>query len=191
MPRLILASASAARKQLLESIGWSADIIAPMDIDETPHKKERPETYVLRIAREKARAAQKKFPGDFIVTADTIAAAGTRIIGKAENENAAKETMLLLSGRKHRVYTGVTVVAPNGKIETRRVLSTVNMKRLTPREIADYLASQEWVGKSGCYTLMGRAGAFISGIHGSFSNILGLPLYETRNMLLAAGYKKD
>lgn len=186
--RLILASASTGRRHLLESIQLSPDLIVPADIDETPLPKEPPGTYVVRLAQEKAQVVRKSHPNDFIIAGDTIACCGRTIIGKANDEKEAYRTLTLLSGRRHRVYSGVCVINPQGVERVRKVLTTVQFKRLDEKELRDYIASGQWQGKSGCYGIQSLAGAFIKSINGSVSNVIGLPLYETRSMLLGLGF---
>lgn len=185
---LVLASASSGRKGLLESIGLLPDAISPSDIDETPEKNEKPEELAFRLAVEKAQVAAQKHPKAYVVAADTIAAVGRRIIGKANGEAEAREILELLSGRRHRVYTGVSVVAPGGKQISKLVMTMVKFKPLSDKELAAYLKSKQWEGKSGCYGIQSRAGGFVESINGSFSNVVGLPLVEVKNMLAGLGF---
>ncbi len=187
--KLVLASASKGRLGLLKSIGVTPDVIAPADIDETPRTKELPKAFVRRLAREKARAIAPQHAGAVILAADTIAAVGGRIIGKAADAAEAREVLELFSGRRHRVYTGVCVIAPDGKERVRDVLTMVHFKRLETAEIDAYIASGEWEGKSGCYGLQTRGGGFVDSLNGSFSNVVGLPLVEAKRMLKAAGFR--
>ncbi len=184
---LILASASAARLGLLRSIGIEPDRIVPADIDETPLNKERPEHYVARIAKAKAGAIAAKHPEAIILAADTIAVTGRRIIQKAANQAEARAILTHLSGRTHRVLTGMCVMDPTGHARSQYTMTRVTFKRLSEEELERYLAAEHWQGKSGCYGIQGAAGAFIARINGSFSNVVGLPLVECRGMLLAAG----
>ncbi len=190
-PLLILASASKGRLELLRSIGLEPDIIAPADIDETPQKNELPSDFVKRISQEKALTIQKTHPNSFIIAADTIASCGRRIIGKVDNENDARKTLELLSGRRHKVITGICIINPEGTIKNRVITTTVKFKRLEKKELDRYLKSEEWRGKSGCYGMQTHAGGFIISINGSFSNVIGLPLVETKNMLLGLGFSED
>lgn len=185
---LILASASPARKGLLESIGLMPDEILPADIDETPHKGELPKDYVLRVAEAKAKHIHTQRPQAYIIAADTIGVVGRRILMKEETVEGARKMLQLLSGRRHRVYSGVCVIAPDGKIRRRRVETMVQFKRLEPQELEEYLDSGQWQGKSGCYGIQSRAGGFIAAINGSFSNVVGLPLVETKAMLKGLGW---
>ncbi len=176
---LILASASPRRLELLKSIGIAPDKVVPAEIDETPLKHELPEAYVLRLAAEKAQAVAGKHPEAVILAADTVVACGRRLLMKAEDEAQARKFLTLLSGRRHRVYTGIAVIAPHKPLRVRACLTQVKFKRLEEREIAQYLASREWEGKAGGYAIQGLASAFIPSISGSYSNVVGLPLHET------------
>jgi septum formation protein len=184
--RLVLASASPRRLDLLARIGVVPDEIAPADIDETPRPGELPARYAERIAAEKAAAVPR--PGALVLAADTVVAAGRRILGKAEDDAAARRTLALLSGRRHRVHSAVTLVDAEGRAHHRLSTSIVTFKRLSDEEIAAYLASGEWRGKAGAYAIQGRAEALIRAVSGSHSGIVGLPLYETRALLRSAGY---
>jgi septum formation protein len=184
--RLILASASPRRLDLLARIGVVPDSVAPADIDETPLKGELPIPYAKRIAAAKARAIAQ--PGALVLAADTVVAAGRRILPKAETEAEARAALSLLSGRRHRVHSAVTLIDADGKARHRIASSTVAFKHLGEEELAAYLASGEWQGKAGGYAIQGRAEALIRMLSGSWSNVVGLPLYETRALLRAAGY---
>ncbi len=185
---LILASASPRRRELLARMGIVPDAIVPADIDEEPRKGEIPKPHALRLALGKAQEVAPKHKDAFILSADTVVGVGRRILPKAENVNTAKYCLDLLSGRAHRVFTGICLITPDGR-ETSRVVETrLKMKRLSNIEIALYLDSGEWDGKAGGYGIQGLAGAFISHISGSYSNVVGLPVYETRNMLIGAKY---
>ena len=187
-PHLILASASPRRSELLARIGIVPDEIIPADIDETPAKAELPKPYALRLATEKAQAVFKDHKQSYILAADTVVAVGRRILEKPADEAQARNFLDLMSGRSHRVYTGVCVIAPGGKTANRAVETRLKMKRLSETEIKAYLASGEWQGKAGGYGIQGLAGAYIAHITGSYTNVVGLPVYETRNMLIGAGY---
>lgn len=179
--KLILASASPQRKELLGNVGIVPDEIIPADIDETPFKNEKPRDYVKRVAIAKAEEVAKNNDG-IILAADTIAAVGTRIIGKAADEAEARKHISLMAGRKHTVYTGVCVIA--GEKRSVKVVETkVRFKKLTPQELDWYIATGEWKGRSGSFTLMGAASAFIESVHGSHTNVIGLPVCEVRNIL--------
>lgn len=179
---LILASASPRRKDLLAQIGIIPDQIIPADIDETPLPQELPRTYVAHLAKEKASLIACKYPEAIILAADTIVACGRRILGKPETIKEAEKMLRLLSGRRHRVYTAICVMQGT-KLRQRTVMTQVQFKRLSDVEIADYLKSGEWDGKAGGYAIQGRAAAFIPAIHGSYSNVVGLPLAETTALL--------
>jgi septum formation protein len=180
---LILASASPRRRELLAQVGIVPDKIIPADIDETPHKDELPLPYVQRMADEKAAAVVAQFPNDTVLAADTIVMLGRRILGKPVDAKDAQRMLALISGRRHKVCTAVTVITPTQKPRSRVVQTTVQFKRLTASDINWYIASGEWEGKAGAYAIQGRAEVFVMAIHGSFSNVVGLPLYETANLL--------
>lgn len=185
---LILASASPRRLELLAQIGIVPDRVSPTDIDETRRKDESPRELALRLAREKASACAGE--GAYVLAADTVVALGQRNLEKAADEAEAATFLRLLSGRAHQCITGVAVRAPDGRIASRAVLARVKMKRLTEQEIAAYLASGEWKGKAGGYGIQGAAGAFVTAINGSYTAIVGLPLYETASMLEGLGYRR-
>jgi septum formation protein len=189
MPTLVLASASPRRLQLLRQIGIAPDMIDPADIDETPAKGELPGPHVERLAVAKARAVQPRHPGAFILAADTVVACGRRILPKAEDEATARACLTLLSGRRHRVHGGVALLTPGGDLALRVVQSRVAFKRLSEPEIAAYLHSGEWHGKAGGYAIQGRAAALIPWMSGSYSNVVGLPLFETVQLLAGRGYR--
>ncbi len=184
--RLILGSASPRRRELLAQIGVTPDAIAAPEIDETPAGGERPRDYCRRMAREKI-AAIPAGPKDLVLCADTTVALGLRILGKPENRGDAERMLGLLSGRRHRVITAVAL-ARGERLWQREAVSVVRMKSLSRAEIASFLASGEWRGKAGAYGIQGLAGAMIPWITGSFTGIVGLPLTETANLLVAAGY---
>lgn len=189
MQKLVLASASPRRLDLLRQIGIVPDYIEPADIDETPRRGELPAGHVVRLAEEKARAVQPRHSDAFILAADTVVACGRRILPKAEDELTARGCLALLSGRRHRVYGGVALLMPGGDVAIRRVVSQVAFKRLSEDEVTAYIASGEWQGKAGGYAIQGRAAALISWIAGSYSNVVGLPLYETAQLLSGRGYR--
>lgn len=193
-PRLVLASASPRRLALLEQAGLKPDALLPTDLDETPRKNERPRDLARRLAREKAEAAlaavrrTPELEGAFIVAADTVVALGRRILPKPEVVEEAAECLRLLSGRAHRVYTGVAMVTPRGAVRERLVETRLRFKRLSDTDLESYLASGEWRGKAGGYAAQGLAGSFILKIVGSHSSVVGLPLYETCALLEGEGY---
>ncbi len=189
VPLLVLASASPRRLMLLRQIGIEPDRVDPADIDETPHPGEIPSDHVLRLAAAKVRAVAPRHPGAFILAADTVVACGRRILPKAQDEATARSCLELLSGRRHRVHGGLALSGHDGALTLRRVTSRVAFKRLSAAEIRDYLASGEWHGKAGGYAIQGRAAALIPWISGSYSNIVGLPLYETAQLLAGRGYR--
>jgi septum formation protein len=183
MPWLILASSSPRRLDLLAQIGISPDKIVPADIDETPLKNELPTALVQRLGIAKAAAVAPDYPGAYILGCDTVVAVGRRILNKAQTEEEAQRFLTLLSGRRHRVLSGLSVIGPTGKNHHRLVSTTVAFKRLEKSEIDAYIASGEWRGKAGGYAVQGRAVAFVRKIIGSHSNIVGLPLFETAQLL--------
>ena len=184
--RLILASGSPRRLELLARLGIVPDAVIPADVDETAHKGELPIPYARRVAAAKAAAIGE--PGALILAADTVVAAGRRILPKAESEDEARFCLRLLSGRRHRVHCAVTLIDAEGKARHRLSSSIVVFKRLSGEEIETYLARGEWRGKAGGYAIQGSAEALVGTISGSFSGVMGLPLYETRTLLRAAGY---
>lgn len=186
---LILASASPRRLDLLAQIGIRPDAVDPADIDETVRPRELPGPHALRLAREKALAVAARHPDAFVLGADTVVACGRRVLPKAEDEATARRCLELLSGRRHRVYGGVALVAPNGRLTQRLVETVVAFKRLAPEEIAAYLASGEWRGKAGGYAIQGRAARFVRWLSGSYSNVVGLPLFETAALLEGSGFR--
>ncbi len=186
--RLVLASASPRRLDLLARICVTPDAVVPADIDETPLKGERPADYAVRMADEKAQAIAATEPLALVLAADTVVAAGRRILPKTEDGEEARKTLLLLSGRRHRVHTAVTMIAGDGAERHRLSTTIVAFKRFSDAELDDYLASGEWRGKAGAYAIQGRAEALIRQISGSHSGVVGLPLFETRALLTAAGY---
>jgi septum formation protein len=186
--RLVLASASPRRLALLEQIGLKPDLVAPSEIDESPLKQERPRQLALRLAVEKGRAARAAHDGDFVLSADTVVACGRRILPKAETGEEARACLNLLSGRAHDVITGVAVCAPDGREASRVVESRVTFKCLSREEMEGYVACGEWRGKAGGYGIQGAAAALITDIAGSYSSIVGLPLYETACLLEGLGY---
>jgi len=188
-PLLVLASASPRRLDLLRQIGIEPDRIDPADIDEIVQPGELPPSHAMRLAEEKARAVMPRHPGAFILAADTVVACGRRILPKPADPATARSCLELLSGRRHRVHSGIAVVDPNERLTLRRVDSHVAFKRLSEAEIAAYLRSGEWQGKAGGYAIQGRAAALIRWVSGSYSNVVGLPLFETAQLLTGRGYR--
>ena len=183
---LVLASASPRRLALLAQIGIVPDRVISPDIDETPLKDELPRDHARRLARAKAEAVGAT--DGFVLAADTVVAVGRRILPKAETEAEARRCLALLSGRRHRVITAVVLRSPDGRQGERLVQSVVAFARLTSRQVDDYLASGEWRGKAGGYAVQGRAAAFVAFLSGSYSNVVGLPLFETAQLLRGVGW---
>ncbi|MBI4274144.1 MAG: Maf-like protein [Rhizobiales bacterium] len=193
-PKLVLASGSPRRLSLINQAGIEPDALQPADIDETPKKGELPRACANRLARAKAEAAlaavriDEQLRGSFIIAADTVVAVGRRILPKAEMLDEAAQCLRLLSGRNHRVHTAICMVTPKEAFRQRLVETRVRFKRLSDADIEAYLASGEWRGKAGGYAAQGLAGSFIVKIVGSYSNVVGLPLYETTSLLSGEGY---
>jgi septum formation protein len=190
-PPLVLASASPRRVELLSQVGISPDCIDPAHIDEAPLADELPPAHAMRLAEEKARVVVQRHPGAFVLAADTVVACGRRILPKTEDEASARSCLELLSGRRHRVHGGIALASPDGRFSSRRVDSQVAFKRLSEAEIAAYLRSGEWCGKAGGYSIQGRAAALIRWVSGSYSNVVGLPLFETFQLLAGRGYRSS
>jgi septum formation protein len=190
-PRLVLASASPRRLELLRQIGIEPDAVDPADIDESVLKDELPPAHARRLALAKARAVRERDPKSFILAADTVVACGRRILPKAEDRETARRCLALLSGRRHRVLGAIVVLAPDGRRADRLVRTIVTFQRLPERRISAYLDSGEWMGKAGGYAIQGRAAAFVSALNGSYSNVVGLPLHESAQLLSGLGYPVD
>ncbi len=188
MANLILASASPRRLQLLEQIKITPNLIIPADIDESVQAKELPTAYAQRMSVTKATKIADKEQDAFILAADTVVACGRRVLPKAESVDTARTCLNLLSGRRHKVIGGITIIDPKGRVNTRVVQTTVALKRLSLVEIENYLDSEEWDGKAGGYAIQGLAASYIKFISGSYSNVVGLSLYDTSQMLLGMGY---
>jgi nucleoside triphosphate pyrophosphatase len=188
-PTLVLASASPRRRDLLAQIGIVPDAVDPADLDETPRPREMPGPHAARLAGEKAAAVAVRHPDACVLAADTVVACGQRILPKPEEPGEARRCLRLLSGRAHRVYGGVCILAPGGTARRRLVQTVVRFKRLEAAEIEDYLASGEWQGKAGGYAIQGRAAAFVRSINGSYSNVVGLPLFEVAQILKGLGWR--
>lgn len=193
-PRFVLASASPRRLDLLGRLGLVPDEVDPAEIDEIPAKDELPAAYAARMAAEKARTVASRHPDAVVLAADTVVAVGRRILPKAEDPMTARGCLQMLSGRRHRVFGGVTVIRPQGladgngvKEHDRLVQTTVSFKRLEAQEIDSYIASDEWRGKAGGYAIQGRAEGLVRFVSGSYSNIVGLPLFEVRQVLKPLG----
>jgi septum formation protein len=185
-PTLVLASASPRRLALLAQIGITPDRVVAADIDETPCRDESPRAHAARLARAKAAAMVE--PSSYVLAADTVVAVGTRILPKTETVEQARRCLALQSGRRHRVATAVVLLAPDGRRGERLVQSVVGFARLTERQVAAYLASGEWHGKAGGYAVQGRAAAFVRFLSGSYSGVVGLPLFETAQLLRGLGW---
>jgi septum formation protein len=185
-PKLSLASASPRRRELLARLGIEPARVVHTDIDETPGRGELPRTYAQRMAREKAATAAD--PNGFVLAGDTVVAVGRRILPKAEDEATARACLELLSGRRHRVLSAVVLLAPDGTLRERLSETAVRFKRLSGEEIGAYLEGGEWRGKAGGYAIQGSAEGLIAWISGSHSGVVGLPLFETRALLMAAGF---
>ena len=190
LPDLILASASPRRVDLLNQIGVVPDLIIPANIDETPLSAELPRQLVERLSTSKAISVSKKNVGSFVLGADTLVACGRRILSKAETLEQARSFLELLSGRRHRVISGLAIVSPEGKVYKRTVETHVTFKRLSLEDLDLYLASGEWRDKAGAYAIQGLAAKFIRAINGSYSNVVGLPLFETSQLLEGIGFSR-
>lgn len=193
-PPLILASASPRRRDLLATLYVRPDGISPADIDESVLSGELPRPYGQRVARQKAQKiyTDRQESGQaptIILAADTVVGVGRRILPKTETEDEARMCLALMSGRAHRVFTAVAIIDAEGMLREKCVETRLKMKRLSEDEIKFYLKSGEWNGKAGGYGIQGYAGAFITHLSGSYSNVVGLPVAETRNLLLASGYQ--
>lgn len=187
MTKLILASASPRRRQLLGQIGVTPDDVSPADIDETPRPGELPRVYAERLGLEKAQAVHA--PGQYTLAGDTVVALGRRILPKAETDTEVRDCLASISGRAHRVLTSVCVIGPQGQMASRLSDTRVIVKRLSTREIEAYIESEEGLGKAGGYAIQGRFGAHIKQISGSYTGVMGLPVYETANLLEGLGYR--
>jgi septum formation protein len=186
--RLVLASASPRRLELLAQVALRPHAVDPAELDETPLPREIPARHAQRLAEEKARAVAPRHRDAFVLAADTVVACGRRILPKALAPAEARACLTLLSGRRHRVIGGIALVLPDGRLVSRRVETAVAFKRLVEREIEDYVASGEWHGKAGGYAVQGLAARFVRWIGGSYSNVVGLPLFETVGLLAGQGY---
>lgn len=191
---LILASESPRRKALLAQVGITPDLIRAANLDETPLKGELPRDYALRLAVEKAQVVATKFKelhpnaANFVLGADTVVAAGRRILPKPEKNEGVRDCLKLLAGRRHQVMTAVALVTPEGEVRTRLSVTRVSFRRLTDGEIAAYVDCREGLGKAGGYAIQGRADVFVEALNGSYSNVVGLPLAETVLLLRGNGF---
>ena len=195
LQKLVLASGSPRRVDLLQQAGIEPDRLFQADVDERPMLAEHPRLLAKRLSMTKAKKAydflskEAEPTSGFILSADTVVAVGRRILPKAKTSNEALRCLKLLSGRSHRVYTGLALVTPAGKLRQRVVETRVCFKRLSKKDIENYLASGEWCGKAGCYGIQGLAGTFVVKLVGSYTNVVGLPLYETTLLLSGEGYQ--
>lgn len=195
LQKLVLASGSPRRVEMLQQAGIEPESLMPADIDETPLKSEHPRSLAKRLSKEKADNAaellQARGEGgeSYILAADTVVSVGRRILPKTEMTEEAANCLRLLSGRSHRVYSGICMITPNGTTRQRLVETRVRFKRLSREELEAYLASGEWRGKAGGYAIQGLAGTFVVKLIGSYSNVVGLPLYETIGLLAADGFR--
>ena len=189
-PRLVLASESPRRRDLLASIGLPPDLIVPADIDETPLRDELPRRLAARLAAAKAEAVAAAYPDDYVLAADTVVSVGRRILPKAADAGEVAECLRLLSGRAHRVVTAVSLRGPGGRRGDRLVETRLKMRRLSEADILAYADGGEGVGKAGGYGIQGRAGAFILSLSGSWPAVVGLPLHETETLLTGQGWRR-
>jgi septum formation protein len=193
-PKLVLASGSPRRLSLLNQAGIEPDALQPTEVDEVPVKGELPRALANRLAKEKAQAAlasvriDEELRGSYIIAADTVVAVGRRVLPKAEMLDEAAQCLRLLSGRNHRVYTGICLVTPKEAFRSRLIETRVRFKRLSTEDLEAYLASGEWRGKAGGYAIQGLAGTFVVKLVGSYTNVVGLPLYETMSLLGGEGF---
>lgn len=190
-PRLVLASASARRLDLLAQIGVTPDIVDPAELDEAPHNREAPRPYAKRIAAEKALVVAARHTNALVLGADTVVSCAQRILPKAETARVAEDCLRLLSGRRHRVLSAVCLILPDGSVRQRAVETIIRFKRLEAQEIAAYIKAGEWHGKAGGYAIQGQAAVFVASLNGSYSNVVGLPLFETHALLKSAGLAGD
>ena len=188
VPRLVLASASPRRRDLLAQLGLTPSAVDPAAIDESSLRGELPPGLAKRLARAKAESAATRHSGAAVLAADTVVACGRRILPKAETEADARACLQLLSGRRHRVHGGICLIAPDGRCAVRLVVTAVTFRRLTDIDIGRYLTSGEWHGKAGGYAIQGRAAAFVRAMHGSYTNVVGLDLFTVANLLRGVGF---
>ena len=187
-PQLVLASASPRRLELLAQINIQPDAVIPADINEDPYVHELPRLYAERMAREKLAAIAPQTEGDFCLAADTVVACGRRILGKPKNANEARVFLKLLGGRRHRVMTSVAIQSPQGQVVERLSISHVKLNRLDDAALSTYIASNEWQGKAGGYGIQGLAAQHVAWIEGSYTGIVGLPLFEVSQVLRGLGF---
>jgi septum formation protein len=190
-PRLVLASASPRRLDLLSQIGLVPDAVDAAELDETPQPHETPRQLALRLAQAKAAHVAVRQPDALVLAADTVVAVGRRVLPKAVDDAEVSACLALLSGRAHKVLTGVAVQAPDGRRASRLVETRVRFKHLSAADTQAYVACGEGVGKAGGYAIQGRAGGLVIGLQGSYSGVVGLPLYETENLLVGLGLRRS
>tara|TARA_Y100001960_G_C14673887_1_gene827494 strand:+ start:553 stop:1137 length:585 start_codon:yes stop_codon:yes gene_type:complete len=186
---LILASSSSQRLELLKQIDIFPDKIVPAKIEENPNKGEKPRDFVIRMSKEKALNVSKKYEGSYVLSGDTIVSVGRRIIGKPSNKEEAEKYLNLLSGRRHRVLSAVTLITPENKEITKVTLTRVKFSRLNKHDLLEYIKTNEWKGRAGGYAIQGKASAFIPWINGSYTGIVGFPINEVKNLLSSSGWK--
>ena len=189
MTRLILASASPRRLQLLAQVGVTPDQVDPADLDESALPDETPRRQALRLATQKAQTVAARHTDAFVLAADTLVAVGRRVLGKPESPDEARKMLDLLSGRPHKVLTGVAVVGPDGRVASRLSETRVTFKRLTVQEADRFIASEEWADAAGGYKIHQGAGAFVTELSGSYTGVVGLPLYEALGVLRGLGWR--
>lgn len=189
MVPFILASQSPRRLELLKQVGIAVDEVDPAHVDETPLKDESPRQLALRLGEAKARAVKARHPQAIVLAADTVVGVGRRALPKAEDEATARNCLKLLSGKRHRVYGGFCIIDAAGQAHSRVVQSIVGFKKLDRQEIDAYIASEDWQGKAGGYAIQGLAAAYIRYLSGSYSNVVGLPLFEVSQILQGIGYE--
>ena len=189
--RLILASASPRRLELLKQVGIAPAQVLPADIDEAQHKGEKPKQLAARLAMEKAQAVFAQKSDAYILGSDTVVACGQCVLDKAKNETQARHNLEKLSGRRHRVYGAIALITPEGKKFLRESFTIIQFKPLSKQEIDRYIASGEWEGKAGSYAIQGSAGSFVKFMSGSYSNVVGLSLYDIMKIMESAGLQPD
>ncbi len=189
--KIILASASPRRLELLSQVGIAPDAVIPADIDETLHKGELPRAFALRLAQEKCAKISAQRKDAFVIAADTVVACGRRVLDKPKDADDARRILKILSGRRHKVYGGICVAAPDGKVKSRLCETVVSFRRLSESDIAAYIDGKDWEGKAGGYAIQGMAATFVKFLSGSYTNVIGLSLYDTVQLLNSLGYKKD
>ena len=189
--KIILASASPRRLELLSQVGIKPDAVIPADIDETLLKGELPHKFAARLSQEKCAKIAAQNPGAFVIAADTVVACGRRVLDKPTDEADARRILRALSGRRHKVYGGICVASPDGKMKSRLCETVVSFRRLSEADIAAYINGKDWERKAGGYAIQGMAATFVKFLSGSYTNVIGLSLYDTVQLLNSLGYKKD